>query len=236
MNAALILSGGTGSRFNSDIPKQYCKINDRTVISYVIEAFFHHPDIEAVHIVAEPEYRDLIEADIEKYGKPGLFKGFLKPGVNRQLSVLNGLRGMLSYMEDDDVVLIHDAARPAVSRELISGVISGMEDHEGIVPVIPVKDTVYELDCERKISGLLCRDKLGAGQTPEGFVMGKYFKANTDLLPEKILGIRGSAEPAFYAGMDIGVVPGDENNIKLTTREDFSRISNIINDVGTHRL
>lgn len=78
------------------------------------------------------------------------------------------------------------------------------------------------------ISSLLDRSKLFAGQAPEAFKLGKYYDANSALLPEKILLINGSTEPAVLAGMDIVMIPGDENNFKITTRPDFERFEEIL--------
>lgn len=90
------------------------------------------------------------------------------------------------------------------------------------MPVLPMKDTVY-LGDGAKITGLLERSHVYAGQAPESFVFEKYCEANKRLFPEQIWKINGSAEPAVMAGMDIALIQGDENNFKITTDEDLKR-------------
>lgn len=84
-----------------------------------------------------------------------------------------------------------------------------------------MKDTVYYSDDGMHVSGLLQRSNVLAGQAPEVFRYGKYLEANQALLPEKILQVNGSTEPAVLAGMDIVTIPGDEKNYKVTTQEDL---------------
>lgn len=223
MNIALILSGGTGLRLGTDIPKQYLEVNGRTVISYCLEVFENCPVISAVQIVAQEEWKELI-------GKSGLTKckGFSAPGENRQLSILNGLKDIRQYAEKDDIVIIHDAARPLVSGQLIENVIEAASVHDGAIPVLPMKDTVYFSEDGRKITSLLERKNVVAGQAPEAFKLEAYYEANRKLLPDKILEINGSTEPAILAGLDIAMIHGDESNFKITTREDFLRFEEMI--------
>ena len=91
------------------------------------------------------------------------------------------------------------------------------------MPVLPMKDTVYTSLDGRKVTALLDRSTVYAGQAPEVFQIGRYFEANRKLLPEKILKINGSTEPAILDGMDIVMIPGEEGNFKITTGADLER-------------
>ena len=124
-------------------------------------------------------------------------------------------------------MIVHDAARPLVSERIISDCLHACKEHEGALTVIPVKDTVY-YGRDGRIESLLDRDRLMAGQAPEAFRLGAYYRANKRLLPDKILKINGSTEPAILAGMDIGCVAGEERNFKITTREDLERLEQIV--------
>lgn len=222
MNTALILAGGTGSRFGGDIPKQYLEVKGKPIIAYCLCTFEAHSRIDAIQVVAEEEWRPLIR---EWAG--GKLRGFSRPGRNRQLSVLNGLADILGYAAETDTVLIHDAARPLVSRELITECLDGCLEHEGIMPALPVKDTVY-YGADGRIESLLERSKVIAGQAPEAFRLGLYYEANRRLLPDKILAVNGSAEPAVMAGMDVRYISGDERNLKITTMADLERFRQIL--------
>jgi 2-C-methyl-D-erythritol 4-phosphate cytidylyltransferase len=223
MNIALILSGGTGSRLGSLIPKQYIEVGHKMIISYSIDLFDRHPDIDAIQIVADRQWRGVIDAG-DTYGK---LRGYSDPGSSSQLSILNGLEDILKYADKSDRVIIHDAARPCVSAQLISSVIAACREHDGGIPVLPMKDTVYMGD-EKRITALCDRNQVYAGQAPEGFILGKYYEANKQLLPQKIFDINGSTEPAVMAGMDIMPVAGDEANFKITTGMDLERFRSMI--------
>ncbi len=228
MNAAVILSGGTGKRIGGDIPKQYIKVRDRMVIEYCLDRFFGTPDgpvVSALVIVAAEEWRDRIRASI---GDRPEFIGFADPGETRQLSILNGLRALKGISSDDDPVMIHDAARPMVKTSFIKECFNAVKGHDGVMPVLPMKDTVYLSHDGNKVDSLLDRSEIFAGQAPEVFRFGKYLKACEDLLPDEILKINGSTEPAIKAGMDIAMIPGDEGNFKITTKADLERFCEII--------
>ncbi|MCI9382147.1 MAG: 2-C-methyl-D-erythritol 4-phosphate cytidylyltransferase [Dorea sp.] len=227
MIIALILSGGTGQRLGSDIPKQYIDVEGRPVISYSIESLFRHERIDSIHIVAEPVWQERIREWLSADGFDQKFRGFSVPGENRQLSILHGLEDIRMYAEDTDYVFIHDAARPLLQERLITDCIDHVSGHDGVLPVLPMKDTVYSSTDGKTISALLKRSEIYAGQAPELFCLGVYHEANLRLLPERILQVNGSTEPAVMAGLDIVMIPGDEENFKITTKEDLERFRKI---------
>lgn len=231
---AIVLSGGKGTRLKSDIPKQYIRVKDRAVFSYSLETIADHPDIESVVIVAADEWRQYILDEMK--GSVALTKkfiGFANPGDNRQLSVWNALELIKNYPGDnekysfdcDELVMIHDAARPNISGDLISRLIDAYFGHDGVMPAEPMKNTIYSSEDGLKITGLLDRSKVFAGHTPELFDFAKYYQANQILLPDRIKTINGSSEPALMAGMDIVMVDNDEENYKITTKEDLDRFT-----------
>lgn len=253
MVTALLLSGGTGTRMGVETPKQYIKVNGRPVIFYCLKSLFTHAGIDAVQIVANEAWRDTIlqcmalgerRADVRRMkdqaaeeeknavcaGSRNKFRGFSAPGKNRQLSILHGLTDIRNYMADSDYVLIHDAARPLLTAAQITDCLEAAAGHDGALPVLPMKDTVYLSGDGRKVTSLLEREKIFAGQAPEVFLFGKYYEANKALLPDGILHINGSTEPAVLAGMDIAVLPGDEENFKITTLADLRRFEQIQGD------
>lgn len=230
MNIALVLSGGKGTRIKSVIPKQYIRPNGiNTILYYSLETLFHNKNIDAVQIVADEAYHSLINEEINKIQLNKFkFKGFSIPGENRQLSIWNGLEDIKAYADANDYVLIHDGARPCLSNEMIDECFKAVDGHDGVMPVIPMKDTVYLSKDGKRVSSLLDRTCIFAGQAPELFVIGKYYDAIEKLLPDKIMSINGSTEPAILDGMDVAMIPGDENNFKITTDADLERFKEIL--------
>lgn len=222
MNIAVILAGGTGTRLGADIPKQYIEVAGKPIIAFCLQLFEEHPLIDAIQVVAEDSWQALIE----KWSSIKLH-GFSKPGANRQLSILNALEDVCQYATKDSVVLIHDAARPLVSEQTVTDCLNGCMIHDGVMPALPVKDTVY-LGADGRIDALLDRSRVLAGQAPEAFRLQKYYEANLALLPDRILGINGSTEPAILAGLDVKYIAGDERNFKITTKTDLERFREIL--------
>lgn len=230
MNIALILSGGTGTRMGSDVPKQYVEVKGKPVICYSMERLAHHKRIDWIQIVAAQEWQEQIEQWMKVDELKGKFRGFSEPGSNRQLSILNGLQDILKYGDDMDAVFVHDAARPLLSDTQITDCLDGIDGYDGVMPVLPMKDTVYSSPDGKSVGALLNRSEIYAGQAPEVFRLGKYYEANRRLLPDKILQINGATEPAIMAGLDVVMIPGDERNFKITTKADLESFQRIVEE------
>lgn len=219
---AVVLSGGKGLRFGCDEPKQYLKIDGKMVIEYCLETLIEDENISGIWIVAEPSYQKMLG----KVTSSDKLLGFSLPGENRQLSIYNALKDIKSIAGEDDIVMIHDAARPFVSHELIARCLDGLTGHDGVMPAIPMTDTIYRVSGDMKIVGLENRSEIVAGQAPEFFNYSKYKAALDGMTYEEILKINGSTEPAIIAGLDMVIVPGDKSNIKITTKEDLKYFDN----------
>lgn len=229
MNIALILSGGSGTRVGEDIPKQYIDVGGKMIITYCLETLAAHDEIDEIQIVADTSWRDAIlqEAVLQSVDI-GKIYGFSEPGENRQLSIFHGLQDIKKYAGEDDLVLVHDAARPLLSKGQIADCLNAACGHDGAMPVLPMKDTVYFSHDGQNVSELLDRSRIFAGQAPEVFRLGRYYEANVMLLPDQILHINGSTEPAILMGLDIVMVSGDERNFKITTLNDLKRFKEIM--------
>ena len=222
MVTAIVLAGGSGTRLGGDVPKQYLMAGDRPVIGYCLETFEKNEEIQQILVVCAPVWQDFIQQWAERLGI-GKLCGYAPGGESRQHSVYNGLtKAKALGLGEEDVVLIHDAARPWVGDAVIHQCIVGAMEDDGAMPVLPVKDTIYR-SRNGQIDGLLCRDELFAGQTPESFRFGPYFRLHKGLSDEMLRGIRGSSELAYNGGMNIRLVTGAENNYKITTLKDLEK-------------
>lgn len=231
MNIALVLSGGTGTRMGLDLPKQYVPVEGKPIIFYCLKILMSHKRIDGVQVVADPVWQEKIREwlqEIEERANRKKWRGFSLPGENRQLSIYHGLEDMAGYAKATDYIFIHDAARPLLSEKQIDDCLDGAAGHDGAMPVLPMKDTVYSSADGKTVGSLLNRREIYAGQAPEVFLFGPYYEANRRLLPERILEINGSTEPAILAGLDIAMIPGDEGNFKITTKADLDRFREIM--------
>ncbi len=224
----LLLSGGVGSRVGGSLPKQYIEVNGRMIVSRCIGRVLECGSISGLWIVADESWQEAIAESVPERER---ILGFSAPGQNRALSILNGLRGIQNVCPEDTIVIVHDAVRPLVRVETLEACINACSQHDGAMPVLPMTDTVYYSDTSgSRVERLLDRSRIYAGQAPEAFRLGKYLEATESLLPEKILSINGSTEPAILAGMDIAMIPGDKGNFKITTREDLEHYRRIVEE------
>lgn len=224
MNYAIILSGGIGSRMNMDgFPKQYIEVEGKPILMYTMEVFQRCKAVDKVVIVAAEQWHESIARWNNQY-RIMKFLSFARPGSSRQESILNGLENcMLDSQNENDRVIIHDGVRPCVTEELIERCFNELNDHEGCMPTIPVNDTVYQSNDGKRISCLLERSTLFAGQAPEAFLLHKYTRINRSASKEELENTRGTSVIAYSNGMDVCLIPGDDNNFKITTPIDLKR-------------
>ncbi len=229
MNVAVVLAGGIGARLGADVPKAFVPVCAKPLIIYCLEILDSDDYIDKIQIVAAEDWMAQVEEWTKEYGVNKKVIGFTIPGENRQLSIYNALVDLRCVCADDDYVFIHDAARPVLPHDLIARSFIGMEKYDGVLPVLPMKDTVYLSKGGQQVDALLNRDEIFAGQAPETFVYGKYYEANEKLVSSgKIRDINGSTEPAIMAGMKIHLIPGDEKNFKITTEADLERFVELV--------
>lgn len=230
MNIAIILSGGVGSRMGLNIPKQYVMVNEQPILNYCLQTFLCNEHIDALVIGVADVWLDFVKEYVAKLN-PSKPIYYAKPGETRQYSIYNALNVVRENgFADDSIVIIHDGARPLVSHDLINRCLEGCKEADGIMPVIPVKDTTYLSEDGKHIQSLLNRSHLWGGQAPEAFRFGKYIKVHDEMPREELLKINGSTEIAFKAGLDCQMVEGDPMNFKITTPEDLSNFESIINN------
>ena len=228
MNIAIILSGGVGSRMGLNTPKQYVIVKGQPILNYCLSTFLENEKIDVIVIVVADEWIDFVKEHFSKLN-PKKPVYYAKPGETRQYSIYNGLTVIRDNgFKDEDVVIIHDGARPLVSDDLICRCIDGCNQADAVMPVIPVKDTVYLSEDGKQIQTLLNRSHLWAGQAPEAFKFGKYIKVHDEMNRDELIKITGSTEIAYKTGLCCHMIDGDPMNFKITTLEDLSNFESLL--------
>lgn len=228
MNVAIILSGGVGSRMGLNVPKQYVIVKDQPILNYCLSAFLENEMVDAIVIVVADEWIDFVKEHLSKLN-PQKPVYYAKPGETRQYSIYNGLTVLREIgLKDNDVIIIHDGVRPLVSNNLICRCIDCCKEVDGVMPVIPVKDTIYLSEDGKQIQALLNRSHLWAGQAPEAFQFGKYIKVHDEMDRNELLKITGSTEIAYKSGLCCHMIEGDPMNFKITTPEDLSNFESLL--------
>lgn len=215
--AAIIVAAGRGQRAGEGIPKQYRPMPDGgrdTVLARSISIFAENPAITKLCVVIHKDDVSLYEESLSHCYKTDNIS-FVFGGDSRQESVLNGLTALADA--PPHAVFIHDAARPFASTELIARCMNGLSDKDGVVPALPVTDTLKKAD-NGLIGETVPRDGLFRAQTPQLFLFDKLFEAHK-AAPQ---GLTDDAAVAEQAGLQVQLVAGEAQNIKLTTEEDFT--------------
>ncbi len=210
----VLATAGCGSRFKSSIPKQFTKLRAKPLYFHALEAFAHLAE-QAVVVVPE-SWREEVESQVASL--PYRDKLILEiGGPRRQDSVY---RGLCRFSEQIELVLVHDAARPFLSEQLISRVVEGTRRHQACVPVLPVSDTLKETRSER-IVRTVERESLALVQTPQGFEISLLKRAFRQAIEDNFY---GTDESVLVERLNeaVHVVPGERANIKVTWPEDLS--------------
>lgn len=229
MNYAIILSGGVGTRMSqSGLPKQYVSVYGKPVLAYTMESFQRSPSIDRIVVVAHREWERDILAWVEQYGITK-FCMVADGGDNRQESAFNGLLACQAFQPtQEDKVLIHDAARPMISVDLIEASIRELEKCDSCFAIVPMKDSIIMSEDGKTLTRWMDRSKLFHGQTPEGFHLLQYLQLNEEVGRENMKDVHGCNELSYQKGWKIGLVPGEDINFKLTTPADMERFFQIV--------
>lgn len=217
MNGVVIVAAGKGSRMKMDINKQFIKLNEKEIVAYTIEKFYNHSNIQDIVVVVREEEANILKKEIlEKYNFKNIKIAF--GGKERQDSVYNGLK-MLD--KDCKNVLVHDGARPFLSKEVIDNSIDAAKKHNAVVVGVPVKDTIKIVNKDNDIVDTPNRSVLWAVQTPQTFNYEILMKAYENAFESEFYGT-DDAMLVERIGYKVKMIEGSYNNIKVTTREDIN--------------
>ncbi|WFU13645.1 bifunctional 2-C-methyl-D-erythritol 4-phosphate cytidylyltransferase/2-C-methyl-D-erythritol 2,4-cyclodiphosphate synthase [Bradyrhizobium sp. CB3481] len=215
--AAILVAAGRGLRAGAGGPKQYREIGGQTVIFRAMQAFCQHPDVFAVQPVVNPD-----DAAIFNEAVAGLrHQPPTNGGATRQASVHAGLEALAA--EKPDIVLIHDAARPFVTPDVISRAIDAAGRTGAAIPTVAVADTIKQVCDAGNVEATPDRARLRIAQTPQAFRFDVILDAHRRAAREGRSDFTDDAALAEWAGLTVATFEGDPANMKLTTPEDFVR-------------
>ena len=232
-NIAIILAGGIGARVGRGVPKQLLPLADgRSVLEHAVSAFEQSPYIQEICVVMHPEYIASAEQMLLANAWQKV-RHIIPGGKERWESSVQAIR-QLGYQESDEEanLLLHDAARPFVSQEIIARVCEALEEHEAVAVAVPSTDTVYEM-ADGKIVCIPARSTIMRAQTPQAFRLELIAEAYTKALGADICDTQACAAAHLPATDDCGIVHehmpevpihivlGEEQNKKITFKEDI---------------
>ena len=229
MNIGLILAAGSGSRMgNADKPKQFLPIYGKPLMIHTIEAFEVHEGIDAIVIVTNDSYVDQVKVWCKQYDLLKV-KAVVAGGNERQISVYNGLQAVKNIAKnDDDIVLIHDAARPLISQRIISDNIEVCAKYDACDTVIKASDTIVRSQNEESISDIPLRKELYQGQTPQTFKLKLILDAHEHAIKNNLPDVTDDAKLVLSLGKEVRLVEGSKQNFKITTFDDLMMLKALL--------
>ena len=212
---ALIVAGGKGERMNADIPKQFLLLNGTPILMHTLKQFSHFEEIVLVLPHSQFNYWQELCITYNFTQKHTLVAG----GTTRFYSVKNGLE----KIDENSVIAIHDGVRPLISTKLINSLITKTKNGVGVIPIVPVKDSIRKMEGENSVH--INRSSLFKVQTPQCFLSTDIKEAYTQEFSDTFT----DDAAVFEAnGGEIITLLGEEKNLKITTKEDLKIASILI--------
>ena len=234
-NIAVILAGGIGARVGGNTPKQLLPLQDgKSVLEHAVGAFEQSPHIDEVCIVMHPDYIAHAEQMLLANAWQKV-RHIIPGGKERWESSVNAIHAFTPYTlhhTPTTNLLLHDAARPFVSQEIIARVCEALEKHEAVTVAIPSTDTVYEM-ADNKVARIPQRSTIMRAQTPQAFRLELIAEAYAKALGADIYDVQACSACHLPATDDCGIVhehmpqvpicivEGEEQNKKITFKEDI---------------
>lgn len=219
---AIIPAGGKGTRLNSSIPKQYLKIDGKYLIEYTLQPFQECKEIDSIIISAEKRYFGLIE-EIKTNNNFDKIIQIVEGGNSRQESVFNALSTLKA--SHNDLIVVHDAARPLLSLELLSEGIKKAKLFDNVVTAVGVKDTIFK--ASDYVEKYISRENIYYAQTPQIFRYENIKDAFDQAIKNKFIGTDESML-VQAAGYKVYIIEGNPKNLKVTTDEDIKLMSMLL--------
>lgn len=227
--AALIVAAGRGTRFGGEVPKQYRQLGARPVLAETLARFGQVALVERILTVIHPDDAALYDQAARLSRVPPGRLATVPGGASRQESVAAGLAALAAEgFDPSGIVLIHDAARPALTEVLILRAILAAERHGAAMPVIRVPDTLAVLDGEGRLSGHHDRAAARLVQTPQAFRFGLIHAAHARAAAAGRTDFTDDAGLAAAHGHPVAGFEGDPDLIKITEEADLARVARIL--------
>lgn len=219
MNAAVLLAGGSGSRTEQDVPKQFMNVYDKPIIIYTLEAFQRHPDIDTIIVACLDGWQTILEAYAKEAGITKL-QHIVRGGANGQESARKALEALQGICKEDDIVIIHDAVRPMVSAEIISDCIVKCRQYGSGLAAVRCQETIVRTEDGEKGDSYVKRKGIMRVQTPQAYLYGKALRVHEKAHEQGVYDAVYTNILMLDMGETLYFSKGSEKNLKITTMED----------------
>ncbi len=229
-NIAVIFAGGVGSRMkNPTLPKQFLEINDIPIIVHTINNFQFNNNIDDIIVVMLEEYIPFMHELKNKYNLSKV-TNIVKGGVTGQESIYNGLKAAKNICKDDNaIVLIHDGVRPIMEEDLIDRNIDAVRQYGSAISCVPSKETIIGIDSNNNINNIVDRKFVWIARAPQSFYLNDILDVHLQAINNNETNIIDSCTLMTKYGKNLHTVETCQENIKITTPEDYYVVQGLIN-------
>lgn len=210
----LIPAAGSGSRMGAGINKLFLELDDKPILMHTLDVFERDPACDGMVISVKAEERSVIERMLERFSIMKV-KVLVEGGAERQQSVA----ACISAHQTDGIVLVHDAARPFIRRDVIESLVATASEHGAAIAGVAVKDTMKIVN-DGIVKETVDRSKLWSIQTPQAFRYGILKEASDKAVADGFLGTDESMI-VERIGIEVHIVESSYDNVKMTTKEDL---------------
>ena len=221
---AEIVAGGKGTRMgNTELPKQFLMLGDKPVLIHTVERFLSSPRIDRIILCVPGEWKAYTSGLLDGYTEAGDKIDIVSGGEHRNATVLAGCRYIEENygIEDDDIVLTHDAVRPFVTQRIIDENVETVKRYGAAVTAIGAVDTVAQVDEKGMLKEIPLRESMYQEQTPQTFRLGQMKSVIESFTDEEQRCFTDVCKAYLKLGIDVKVVEGERSNIKITTPLDM---------------
>ncbi len=220
VNIALILAGGSGSRTEQSVPKQFISIYEKPIIVYTLEAFQRHPKVDAIIVSCIDGWHDVLKSYAAADGIDKL-RWIVDGGDNGQSSARNALLALEDTCSEDDIVIIHDAVRPMISEEIITDCIEKAQEYGSGLSAVRCQETIMRTEDGKCGHTGIDRNDIMRVQTPQAYRFGNVLRAHREALERGITNAVYTNTLMMELGEELHFSYGSNKNIKITTLEDI---------------
>ena len=225
-----ILAGGSGTRMgNTDMPKQFLMLGDKPILVHTVEQFLINPAFDKILVCCPKEWisytRDLLNNNDIESDKVVIVAG----GSSRNETIMNGCKYIEENygLNDNDIIVTHDAVRPFVNQRILDDNIKGLKKYDAVDTVIPATDTIVCSKDGKVITEIPVRSEYFQGQTPQSFKVKKLMEVYESLTKKEKEILTDACKIFTIKGYPVGLVDGEGYNIKITMQHDL-KLANAI--------
>lgn len=235
MNIAAIVAGGSGTRMGTGgLPKQFLPLVGRPVLIHTAERFFRHPEIDGIVIGMNPVWLQYAQELLARYFPEDAGIAVVPGGASRHDTLARLVEAAKERfsLQEEDILVTHDAVRPFVTDRMISENIRAARQYGVAGTYIPATDTVVCSQDGETLSGMPDRAGMYQAQTPQSFRLGSFERAAAELREDELSQVTDACKLFFLRNCPVHMVAGEITNLKITHPLDYQVAKKIVEDFG----